>query len=214
MKNIAVIGVGYVGLCTATTLALHGNRVVGVDIDAEKIARLACGQSPIFEPGLTELLSEQLAVGRLTFTVDYADAIPQADFVFICVDTPTGANQGADMRHVHAAARSIAHALDSACRTIIVDKSTMPVGSGDMIAAILHTESCPGNAFAVVANPEFLREGSALHDAFHPDRIVIGSSDRDAAAAVAALYQPLDAPVYFTDLRAAEMIKYASNAML
>jgi UDPglucose 6-dehydrogenase len=118
------------------------------------------------------------------------------------------------MHHVRAAARSIAHALDSSHQTIIIDKCTMPVGSGDMIAAILHAESRPGTPFAVVANPEFLREGSALHDAFHPDRIVIGSTDRDAAAAVAALYQPFDAPIHLTNLRAAEMIKYASNAML
>lgn len=214
MKHIAVIGTGYVGLCTAATFARVGNRVVGVDIDIDKVARLTAGEAIIFEPGLEELLRENAAAGRLTFTTDYSGAIPGADFVFICVDTPTGANEGADMHHVRAAARSIAHMLDPSHRTIVVDKSTMPVGSGDMIAAILHAESPPGTSFAVVANPEFLREGSAVHDSFHPDRIVIGSTDREAAAAVAALYQPLDAPIHLTNLRAAEMIKYASNAML
>ena len=214
MKTIAVIGTGYVGICTAATFAHTGNRVIGVDIDADRIARLAAGESTIFEPGLAALLRANMRAGRLSFTTDYAAAIPEADFVFICVDTPTGANAGADMHHVCAAAHSIAHALNPAHCTIIVDKSTMPVGSGDMIAAILHAESRPGTRFAVVSNPEFLREGSALHDASHPDRVVIGASDRDAAVAVAALYDSFGAPIHITNLRAAEMIKYASNAML
>ncbi len=214
MRNIAVVGTGYVGLCTAATFAHAGNRVVGVDVDAEKIARLTAGESPIFEPGLAQLLREHWRTGRLAFTTDYADAIPAADFVFICVDTPTGANGGADLHHVRAAAGSIARALDPGHRTIVIDKSTMPVGSGEAIAAILREASRADAPFAVVSNPEFLREGSALHDAFHPDRVVIGSGDPAATAAVAALYEPFGAPIYRTSLRAAEMIKYASNAML
>jgi UDPglucose 6-dehydrogenase len=214
MSNIAVVGTGYVGLCTAVTFAETGNSVVGIDTDAEKIARLTAGESPIFEPGLAELLQVHRGAGHLAFTTDYDLAIPRADFVFICVDTPTGANGGADMHHVRQAARSIARALDPGHRTIVIDKSTMPVGSGDMIATILREASRAGTPFAVVSNPEFLREGAALHDAFHPDRVVIGAGEQATAAAVAALYKPLGAPIHLTNLRAAEMIKYASNAML
>lgn len=209
-----MIGSGYVGLCTSVIFAHLGNQVIGIDIDAAKVAQLQRGECPIFEPGLPELLARNIHAGRLTFTTDYREAIPETDFVFICVNTPMGSNGGADMRYVRQAAAAIARTLTPSHRTIVVNKSTMPVGSGDMVHAILAEESADRAQFAIVSNPEFLREGSAVRDMLHPDRVVLGSSDRDAAEAVAALYEPFDAPVLITDLRTAEMIKYASNAFL
>jgi UDPglucose 6-dehydrogenase len=229
MAKIAVVGSGYVGLGTGAVFADLGNQVVGVDIDAAKVARLGAGECPIFEPGLEELLARGLKSGRLRFTTDYAGAVPGADFVFICVGTPPGADGAADMRHVREAARAIGRHLrperrvregdgrrpDPARRTIVINKSTMPVGSGDLVRAILAEETAiSGASFAVVANPEFLREGSAVRDMLHPDRIVLGSADRAAASGVAELYRALGAPVLITDLRTAEMIKYAANAFL
>jgi UDPglucose 6-dehydrogenase len=150
----------------------------------------------------------------LQFTTDYAAAVPDADFVFICVNTPMGPNGGADMRYVRQAARGIGRALAPGRLTIVVNKSTMPIGSGDMIHALLFEEAADTARFAVVSNPEFLREGSAVHDMLHPDRIVLGAADRAAAEAVAELYKSFAAPLLITDRRTAEMIKYASNAFL
>ena len=214
MAKIAVIGTGYVGLCTAVTFAHLGNLVIGLDIDAGKIARLAAGECPIFEPGLHTLLVEQIAEGRLTFTTDYREAIHDADYAFICVNTPAAPDGSADMRFVQAAARAIAVELTPGHRTIVVDKSTMPVGSGDMVYRILAEHASVGARFAVVSNPEFLREGAAVHDMLHPDRVVLGSDDRATAETVATLYRSFDTPLLITDLRTAEMIKYASNAFL
>jgi UDPglucose 6-dehydrogenase len=213
MAQIAVIGTGYVGLGTGAVFADLGNQVVGVDIDAAKVAQLNAGQSPIFEPGLEDLLARGRRSGRLVFTTDYAAAVPHADFVFICVGTPAAPHGGADMRFVRSAARTIGQHLSPGRRTIVVNKSTMPIGSGDLVGALLGECAPPGATFAVVANPEFLREGAAVHDMLHPDRIVLGSADR-AAAAVAGLYQALAAPTLVSDLRTAEMIKYAANAFL
>jgi UDPglucose 6-dehydrogenase len=225
--RIAIVGTGYVGLGTGAVFADLGNDVIGVDVDAAKVATLSAGTPHIFEPGLAELLTRNLAAGRLRFTTDYAEAIPGADFVFICVGTPAGPHGGADMRYVRAAARAIGEHLrperrggsdgrqrDAQRRTIVVNKSTMPIGSGDLVGSILRESAPAGAPFAVVSNPEFLREGSAVRDMQHPDRIVLGSTDRAAAEAVAALYQPFAAPTLITDLRTAEMIKYASNAFL
>lgn len=214
MATIAVVGTGYVGLGTGVTFADLGNKVVGVDIDAQKVQQLAAGICPIFEPGLEELLTRNLKADRLRFTTDYAAAIPQADFVFICVGTPPGPLGGADMTYVRQAARTIGRHLTPGRQTIVVNKSTMPIGSGDLVGAILSEEAAAGACYAIVSNPEFLREGSAVQDMLHPDRIVLGSSDRDAAEAVAELYKRLDSNVLVTDLRTAEMIKYASNAFL
>lgn len=212
--KIAVIGTGYVGLCTGAIFADLGNEVIGVDIDREKVARLAAGDCPIYEPGLEEILTRNRDAGRLAFTTDYSEAVPNADFVFICVNTPAGPDGGADMRYVRTAALRVGQTLAWGRRTIIVNKSTMPIGSGDLVQALVH-EQCTDRAdFAVVSNPEFLREGSAVHDMLHPDRIVLGAADRDAAEAVADLYRPFNAPLLITDLRTAEMIKYASNAFL
>lgn len=214
MATIAVVGTGYVGLGTGVTFADLGNQVVGVDIDAEKVEQLAAGICPIFEPGLEELLTRNLKADRLRFTTDYAAAIPQADFVFICVGTPPGPLGGADMTYVRQAARTIGRHLAPGRQTIVVNKSTMPIGSGDLVGAILSEEAAPGACYAIVSNPEFLREGSAVQDMLHPDRIVLGSPDRGAAEAVAELYKRLNSNVLVTDLRTAEMIKYASNAFL
>ncbi len=212
--RIAIIGTGYVGLGTGAVFADLGHDVVGVDIDAAKVALLQSGTPHIYEPGLTELLGRVLAAGRLRFTTDYAAAVPAAEMVFLCVGTPAGQHGGADMGYVRAAARSVGAHLAPGRLTIVVNKSTMPIGSGDLVGALLGEAAAPGARFAVVANPEFLREGSAVRDMLHPDRVVLGSADRAAAEAVAAVYQPFGAPVLLTDLRTAEMIKYASNAFL
>lgn len=212
--QIAIVGTGYVGLGTGAVLADLGNMVIGVDVDAAKVATLQSGTPHIYEPGLTELLGRNLAAGRLRFTTDYADAIARAEVVFICVGTPAGPHGGADMRYVRAAARGIGRQLAPGRRTIVVNKSTMPIGSGDLVGVLLSEAAPRGASFAVVSNPEFLREGSAVRDMLHPDRIVLGSTDRAAAEAVAEVYKPFGAPVLLTDLRTAEMVKYASNAFL
>ena len=213
MAKIGVIGgAGYVGLAYAAALTDMGYEVVGLDVDAAKVSALSHGQTPIFEPGLAELVQRGLASGRLSFTTDYAEAVPDADFVFISVGTPANAAGRANMAYVVAAARAVARHAQG--HTVVVNKSTLPVGSVDLVTDILAEHANPGATFAVVANPEFLREGSAIHDIYHPDRIVLGSDDRVAAEQVASLYAPLDAPLLVTDPCSAEMIKYASNAFL
>ncbi|MDQ6907395.1 MAG: UDP-glucose/GDP-mannose dehydrogenase family protein [Chloroflexota bacterium] len=212
MSSIAVIGTGYVGLITGAGFADLGNDVVCVDILEEKIAKLRAGVMPFFEPGLEELTRRTASAGRLTFTTDYATAIPAADFVFITVDTPPTGNGKADMSRVENASRSLAPHLWG--RTIIINKSTMPIGSGGFVSQIIREYAPHGADFAVVSNPEFLREGSAVRDVREPDRIVLGGDDPVAVDAVAGLYEAVSAPIVKTDLRTAEMIKYASNAML
>ncbi len=212
MRSIAVIGTGYVGLITGAGFADLGNTVTCVDIVEEKIAKLRAGEMPFFEPGLEELVQRNAEAGRLRFTTDYAEAIPGADFVFITVDTPPGTNGKADMSRVESAARTLAAHLRG--HTIIINKSTMPIGSGDFVSGIIAEHAPAGVTFAVVSNPEFLREGNAVHDAQAPDRIVLGGTDPAAVETVAELYASFNAPIVKTDLRTAEMIKYASNAML
>jgi UDPglucose 6-dehydrogenase len=205
--TIAVIGAGYVGLTTAACLAHLGNRVTAVDIDREKVERLRRGESPILEEGLPDLIQAGLESGLLRFTTDAADATSEADFVFLCVPTPQGADGAADLRFVKQAASVIAPHLRSGA--VVVTKSTVPVGSaGAVVAALGRADT------AVVSNPEFLREGQAVRDWFHPDRVVIGSEDGDAAQRLADLYQPLGAPVIITDPASSETIKYACNAFL
>ena len=214
MAIISVIGTGYVGLVTGTCLADMGNQVTCLDIIAEKIENLKQGILPIYEPGLEELVERNIHAGRLHFTTSYSEALDNSEFIFIAVNTPTGANQGgADMRYVESAARSIAQELDH--YTIIINKSTVPVGSGDVVSRVIYNNlKRPDVGFSVVSNPEFLREGSAVLDFQHPDRVVLGSSEEEAASTVARLYLPLRAPIVITDLYTAEMIKYASNAFL
>jgi UDPglucose 6-dehydrogenase len=210
MSEICVIGVGYVGLVTGACLAELGHQVSCLDIDADKIAALRVGRVPFYEPGLAELVARMLAAGRLRFTTSYAEAVPAAEFVFIAVNTPAGAEGQADLMAVRSAVRALAPLLRPGA--VIVNKSTVPIGTGDLVAWLVarHTRV----PFSVVSHPEFLREGSALADFRHPDRMVFGSQDRAAAERVAALYGELRCPVIITDIRTAEMIKYASNAYL
>lgn len=216
MKNIAVIGVGYVGLVTGTCFADLGNRVICMDVDAQRIADLKQGILPIYEPGLEEMVRRNIAAGRLSFTTSYAEALncPEspAELVFIAVNTPAGVDGEAELRYVRSAAECIAQTMDHPL--IIVNKSTVPVGTGDWVADIVKSKQPRPIPFSVVSNPEFLREGSAISDFMNPDRIVLGSLDEEAAQKVAQLYLPLRGPIMITDLRTAEMIKYASNAFL
>jgi UDPglucose 6-dehydrogenase len=213
MARIAVIGgAGYVGLTYAAALAEIGHEVVGLDLDAGKVQSLGEGRSPIFEPGLEELIQKGLASKRLRFTTEYTQAVPDAEFCYVCVGTPSDASGRADMQYVAAAAAQIgAHGRG---HTIVVNKSTLPVGSARFVLEILAEHARPDATFAVVSNPEFLREGCALRDVFQPDRIVLGADAEADARRVAELYGPLHAHVLITDPRSAEMIKYASNAFL
>jgi len=212
MKNICVIGSGYVGLVTATCFADLGNRVVTVDIDETKIARLEQGIMPIYEPGLEELVERNVKAGRLSFTTSYTEGLDDAEFVFICVGTPSAVDGEADLKYVRAAAETIAQTMDHPL--IIINKSTVPVGTGDWVADIVRRKQPAPIEFSVVSCPEFLREGAAITDFMNPDRNVFGSTNPDAAKQVALLYGPLNAPEVITDIRTAEMIKYASNAFL
>jgi UDPglucose 6-dehydrogenase len=212
MKNICVIGTGYVGLVTGTGFADLGNRVVGVDINPDRIEMLKRGEMPIYEPGLETLVERNMKAGRLAFTTSYEEGLKDAEFVFICVGTPEGVDGEADLKYVRAAAETIANIMKH--KLIIINKSTVPVGTGDWVTDIITKAQAEPVPFAVVSCPEFLREGSALTDFMQPDRAVFGSTDRAAAESVATLYDPLKAPVVITDLRTAEMIKYASNAFL
>jgi UDPglucose 6-dehydrogenase len=213
MRRICVIGTGYVGLVTGTCFAELGNQVACVDIDETKIKLLQSGSMPIYEPGLFELVQRNSNMGRLCFTTSYAKGMRDAEFVFIAVNTPPSSeNGGADLRFVEAAAKSIGQNLDH--DLIIVNKSTVPIGTGDLVAQIVERERRTDARFSVVSNPEFLREGSAVGDCLNPDRVVLGCTDRAAGEAVASLYLSLRCPIIITDLATAEMIKYASNAML
>lgn len=212
MKSITVIGVGYVGLVTGACLADLGNNVICLDIDESRIANLNQSILPIFEPGLEEVVRRNVASGRLAFTTSYQEALHEAEFVFIAVGTPSGVEGEADLSYVRRAARTIARTMSHPL--VIINKSTVPVGTGDWVSNIIHEHQPHPIPFAVVSNPEFLREGSALTDFMQPDRIVLGSTDRLAADKVAQLYLLLRAPILITDLRTAEMIKYASNAFL
>ncbi|MGA2112048.1 MAG: UDP-glucose/GDP-mannose dehydrogenase family protein [Anaerolineales bacterium] len=212
MNGICVVGVGYVGLVTAAGFADLGNRVVALDINEERIEKLRLGILPIYEPGLEELVRRNVGAGRLSFTTSYTEGLSQAEFVFIAVGTPEGADGDADLRYVQAAAQAIARAMTH--DLIIVNKSTVPVGTGDWVAEVIRANQPSPVRFAVVSCPEFLREGSAIQDFLNPARTILGSLDQEAAHQVAQLHLPLRAPIMITDLRTAEMIKYASNAFL
>lgn len=212
MKNITVIGVGYVGLVSGACFADLGNRVMCLDIDERRVENLQQGILPIYEPGLEELVERNVKAGRLVFTTSYADALQEAEFVFIAVGTPSDVDGQADLRYVRMAAESIAEVMDHPM--IIVNKSTVPVGTGDWVADIIRNRRPDAPEFAVVSCPEFLREGAAISDFMNPDRNVLGSTNRDAAEKVAQLHLPLRSTIMITDLRTAEMIKYASNAFL
>ncbi len=213
MRRIGVIGVGYVGLTTGTCFADLGNQVTCVDISADRIEKLNRGEMPIFEPGLKELVARNVAAKRLTFTTSYAEGLRDAEFIFLAVGTPSGEDGEADLKYVRMATETIADHL--AHYAILVNKSTVPVGTGDSVEQILTARGKRvGADFDVVSNPEFLREGSAVFDFMQPDRIVLGATNRAVAEQVAQLYLPLRCAIMVTDLRTAEMIKYASNAFL
>jgi UDPglucose 6-dehydrogenase len=217
--RIAMIGTGYVGLVSGACFSEFGVSVTCVDKDADKIERLVRGEIPIFEPGLDQLVASNTAAGRLSFTTDLDAAVDGADAVFIAVGTPSRRGDGhADLSYVFAAAGEISAALGRAAgdRTVVVTKSTVPVGTGRKVERILKN-ALPAGRFDVASNPEFLREGSAIQDFMRPDRVVIGTESEHARAVLGALYRPLyllETPMVFTSLETAELIKYAANAFL
>ena len=212
MKQICVVGVGYVGLVTGACFADLGNKVAALDVDEKRIENLRKGVLPIYEPGLDELVKRNMKAGRLSFTTSYAEALKGAEFAFIAVGTPSGMDGEADLQFVAAAAKSIAQNMTQPLA--IINKSTVPIGTGDWVADIVKGAQPRAIPFSVVSCPEFLREGSAIGDFMNPHRTVIGSLHREDAEKVAQLHLPLRAPIVITDLRTAEMIKYASNAFL
>lgn len=213
--RVTMIGSGYVGLVSGACFADFGHEVTCVDVDAGKIQRLHQGIMPIFEPGLDELVATNVSAGRLSFTTDIGPAVRGADAVFIAVGTPSRRGDGhADLSYVEQAARDIADVMDGF--TVVVNKSTVPVGTGDLVEGIIR-ERRPDADFAVVSNPEFLREGAAIGDFKRPDRVVVGTSDERARQVMRDLYRPLflnETPILFTERRTSELIKYAANAFL
>jgi len=213
MGKICVIGTGYVGLVTGTCFADLGNQVICLDVDDSRISRIKNGVMPIYEPGLEQLVLQNVAANRLHFSTNPEEALKEAEFAFIAVGTPSGNDGEADLQYVRTAAEFIADYVDHPI--IVINKSTVPVGTGDWVADVIKKRR-GGKIleFYVVSNPEFLREGSAINDFMKPDRVVLGSSHRQAADQVAHLYLSLRCPILVTNLRTAEMIKYASNAYL
>ena len=213
--NVVMIGSGYVGLVSGACFAEFGADVTCVDVDAGKIERLQRGEVPIYEPGLDALMAHNVEAGRLRFTTEFSPAVGEADLVFIAVGTPSRRGDGhADLSYVYAAARDVAKHLQG--YTVIVDKSTVPVGTARQVARIIR-EARPDADFDVASNPEFLREGAAISDFMRPDRVVIGVESPRAEALLRELYRPLnliETPILATDLESAELIKYASNAFL
>jgi len=213
--KIAMIGTGYVGLVSGVCFSDFGHDVVCVDKDPGKIDRLKAGQVPIFEPGLEDLMAKNVAAGRLSFTLDLAEAVAGADAVFIAVGTPTRRGDGhADLTYVMAAAEEIGHALGK--YTVVVTKSTVPIGTNRKVAEVIKAAR-PDAEFDVASNPEFLREGAAIDDFMRPDRVVVGVESDRAKKVMSDIYRPLslrEFPVVYTNLESAEMIKYAANAFL
>ncbi len=213
--RVAMIGTGYVGLVSGACFADFGHHVTCIDKDARKIAMLEEGKIPIFEPGLDELVHRNVAAGRLKFAIDLTEAVKEADAVFIAVGTPSRRGDGhADLSYVYAAAREIASVAEG--YTVVVTKSTVPVGTGDEVERIIR-ETRPDADISVVSNPEFLREGAAIEDFKRPDRVVVGTEEPRAKEVMAGLYRPLslnNLPILFTSRRTSELIKYAGNAFL
>jgi UDPglucose 6-dehydrogenase len=212
--NLAVVGTGYVGLVTGTCFAETGNHVVCVDIDENKVARLNRGEVPIFEPGLEVLFERNTKQGRLKFTTDLAEAIEQAQIIFLALPTPPGEDGSADLSYILGVSEQLSKMIKD--YKIVVDKSTVPVGTGEKVHTIL-AKNLSTDLFDVVSNPEFLREGVAVDDFLKPDRVVIGASSERANKLMKQLYEPFvrqGNPIYFMDLRSAEMTKYAANSYL
>jgi UDPglucose 6-dehydrogenase len=213
--RLTMIGTGYVGLVSGACFSEFGHQVVCVDVNADVVARLERGEIPIFEPGLAELVARNVRAGRLSFTTDLAAGVAGAEAVFIAVGTPTRRGDGhADLSYVYAAVEQVAAAITGPC--VIINKSTVPVGTAKEVEAIVR-KAAPDKAIAVASNPEFLREGAAIEDFMHPDRVVCGVDGERARATLAAIYRPLSlrqVPIFFTGRETAELIKYAANAFL
>lgn len=210
--KIGIIGSGYVGLVTGTCLAHLGHTVICVDQDTEKVRTLKNGKVPFYEPGLAEMVMENVAAKRLSFTSDIAPTVSRCEVLFICVHTPSRPNGEADLRFVEKVAKQIARHLRKYC--LVVEKSTVPVETGEWVYRTIKRNVQGGVQFDVASNPEFLREGSAIHDFLQPDRIVIGVSSARAEKLLRKLYSPLKAPIIATDIKSAELIKHASNSFL
>ncbi|WP_308301793.1 UDP-glucose dehydrogenase family protein [Neobacillus cucumis] len=210
--KVTVAGAGYVGLVTSACLAELGHQVTCIDVQKEKIDMLQSGHSPIYEPGLEVLLEKNLRKKQLHFTTNPQDAYSETDIIFIAVGTPEKEDGSADLKYIHVTAHTIANYIEQ--DVIVCTKSTVPVGTNEIIQHIIDSRKPPNLKAVVVANPEFLSEGSAIIDFFHGDRIVIGTNDPKAAAEMEHLYLPLQIPIFKTDIRSAEMIKYASDAFL
>ena len=210
--NICVVGTGYVGLVTGAVFADLGNDVVCVDKDQDKIAALKAGGMPIYEPGLEEMVLRNAGDGRLSFTSDLAVSVRHADVIFIAVGTPPKDTGETDLSHVESVAAEIGRSMNR--YKVVVNKSTVPVGTGGFVRDVIARHQSRAIEFDVVSNPEFLREGSAIEDTLRPDRIVIGAPTQQVAMTLVELYAPLERPMIITDLPSAEVIKYASNAFL
>jgi UDPglucose 6-dehydrogenase len=212
VSAIAVVGGGYVGLTTAACFARLGHDVVCGELDPEKVARLSKGEVPVLEEGLPALVAEGLAARRLSFVVGASNAVRNAEFVFLCVQTPPGADGAADLSVLEAAVREIAPLLRPG--SVLIEKSTVPVGTAAFVERLLGEAGVPAGSIGVASNPEFLREGTAVRDFLEPNRVVIGCQDTGVAVRVSELYRSLRAPILVTDAASAELIKYASNAFL
>ena len=210
--KVAVVGTGYVGLVTGLVLADLGNEVICVDKDQHKLDMIVAGQPPIYEPGLEEILKRTLKSGHFTAINSIRDAVRASEVVFIAVGTPPGEDGHPDLSAVRAVAKEIGKSIDK--HTVVVNKSTVPVGSGDMVELIIREQGVPAELYDVVSNPEFLREGSAIQDTLRPDRVVIGAKRREAALKLMDLYAPLQSQIIVTDLNSAELIKYGANSFL
>jgi len=211
-RKVGIIGTGHVGLVTGACLAELGNKVICVDNNVEKIATLKKGEMPIYEPGLEEIVKRNIRAGRLSFTTSVKEGVDNSEVIFIAVHTPSKPDGEADLCYVEAVSREVAQTMDS--YKVIVEKSTVPVETGKWISRTVKLNNKKNIGFDIVSNPEFLREGSAVYDFMHPDRIVLGVSSKRAERIMRELYQPLDAPIIVTDIESAEIIKHASNSFL
>lgn len=210
--KISVIGTGYVGLVTGVSLSEIGHHVTCIDVNQDKVAKMQQGISPIYEPGLSEMMTKNINENRLSFTTDHRQGLKHSDVIYIAVGTPENQDGSADMSYVIQAARDIAENIQQ--NVIVVTKSTVPVGTNDMIKQTIQSHMAANLQMEVVSNPEFLKEGSAIHDSFHGDRIVIGAENEYASNVIEQINQPFGVPIFKTDIKSAEMIKYASNAFL
>lgn len=213
--NLTIIGSGYVGLTTGTCFAEMGHHVICVDNNTEKIRTLQSGAIPIYEPKLEELVKKNVAVGRLEFSTSIAASIAESEVIFIAVPTPPNTDGSVDLTYIEKVAREIAQALQPEMGyKVIVDKSTVPVKTGEKVSQTIKHYAGPNVQFDIVSNPEFLREGCAVDDLLHPDRIVIGANSEQAMNVIKRVYQPIHAPILETDVNSAELIKHAANSFL